>query len=61
MSKDEKQDGNKSKNFYEGKRQKPSKPYVSLDNADTVIEGAPSFADSGKEWDLPGALPVSHF
>src|SRR3974377_1964567 len=30
------------KTLYEGKRQKPSQVYVSLDNADTVIEGAPS-------------------
>src|SRR3974390_2910045 len=31
----------KAKTLYEGKRQKPSQVYVSLDNADTVIEGAP--------------------
>src|SRR3974377_825017 len=29
----------KAKTLYEGKRQKPSQVYVSLDNADTVIEG----------------------
>jgi hypothetical protein len=34
---------NKSKNPYEGTRQNLSLLYVSLDNADTVIEGAPSF------------------
>src|SRR3974390_1686557 len=31
----------KAKTLYEGKRQKPSQVYVSLDNADTVIEGGP--------------------
>src|SRR3974377_2381629 len=29
----------KAKTLYEGKRQKPSQVYVSLDNADTVIDG----------------------
>ena len=33
----------KAKTLYEGKRQKPSQVYVSLDNADTVIEGAPFY------------------
>jgi hypothetical protein len=37
----------KTKSFYEGKRQKPSQRYVSLDNADTVIEGAPSCPSFG--------------
>src|SRR3974390_16738 len=32
----------KAKTLHEGKRQKPSQVYVSLDNADTVIEGGPS-------------------
>src|SRR3974390_1934042 len=31
----------KAKTLYEGKRQKPSQVYVSLDNADTVIDGDP--------------------
>src|SRR3974377_1163406 len=31
----------KAKTLYEGKRQKPSQVNVSLDNADTVIEGGP--------------------
>src|SRR3974390_2456819 len=36
----------KAKTLYEGKRQKPSHVYVSLDNADTVIEGAPPLSPS---------------
>ncbi len=31
----------KAKTLYEGKSRKPSPLYVSLDNADTVIEGGP--------------------
>jgi len=41
MSKDKSKGEEKTRTFYEGKRQNPSPLYVSLDNADTVIEGAP--------------------
>src|SRR3974390_1841860 len=37
----------KAKTLYEGKRQKPSPLYVSLDNADTVIDGGPTRWASG--------------
>jgi hypothetical protein len=33
-----------TKTFYEEERQNPSRVHVSLDNADTVIEGAPHIA-----------------
>ena len=42
MSENKSKGNNKNKIFYEGKRQKPSPLHVSLDNADTVIEGGPS-------------------
>ena len=64
----------KAKTLYEGKRQKPSQVYVSLDNADTVIEGAPanSQIDLGlrsswrpqdpdvgfPKWNVPDSVPT---
>src|SRR3974390_1364112 len=51
----------KAKTLYEGKRQKPSQVYVSLDNADTVIGGAPHFPSFGEMWDpLKQYLPHAH-
>ena len=38
----------KAKTLYEGKRQKPSQVYVSLDNADTVIDGWPTLSRCDK-------------
>ena len=67
MSKRREERKDKNKILYEGKRQKPSPLYVSLDNADTVIEGgsvktdnpfrsANSKSHGGKQ----GAEPVPH-
>ena len=52
----------KAKTFYEGKRQKPSPLYVSLDNADTVIEGGPAGARIHEEMSklgAPSCLPLA--
>src|SRR3974390_1282297 len=50
----------KAKTLYEGKRQKPSQVYVSLDNADTVIEGAPSgLRLAGWVFSFPNQSPLT--
>src|SRR5208283_604816 len=50
---------NKGKIFHEGKRQKPSLVVVSLDNADTVIEGGPGNVTTTKfGWPIYDNVPL---
>src|SRR3974390_200622 len=53
----------KAKTLHEGKRQKPSQVYVSLDNADTVIDGGPHirWPIFACRWQMWGCCQVSHW